>query len=552
MALRLIARSCVYEDMSLQLPLTHSGQWVEDTRAYDAAIFAAGARQRFWAIVVITGVLLIGLAAGVAQASALSIVGLFGSSITVNWLLDVIAKSHQLYRWWLKYAFMMLDIGLVSFLVYLFPDPVFAMAYLLVIVPWSFDSHPKTGYLAVAVSVIGFGLACTHFGSGLPVGVSPTEAVLAAVLLLVVGLQLVPIPARIAKRIRRARGRMELIEQGDLTVRTDGRHADELGALERSVNRVLDELGGLIGTVQQEAGELSLVVTDLSRSVSTLRGSSAVLTSDSEELRGSLQAQRERAIEGVKTGQQARETAESARRTAEITAADAHALDDVALRSREAIDRASQALVSVGREVGDAARKVRALSPASEQVGEFVHTVSRIARQTNLLALNAAIEASRAGDDGQGFAVVAEEIRALAIESAQAAKRVAGVMQKVQGDIGSAVKAMDATAEQVDGAGTIARDATRALASIVDGIGRIAKQSDEVSALAGLQCDLSTSSATAFEVLDSTTLGAADRARSTAESASAQQKEYALLSHAADQLSLSAERLRAVSNWRVL
>jgi methyl-accepting chemotaxis protein len=190
---------------------------------------------------------------------------------------------------------------------------------------------------------------------------------------------------------------------------------------------------------------------------------------------------------------------------------------------------------------------VRALQPASEQVGRFVETVSRIARQTNMLALNAAIEASRAGEDGLGFAVVADEIRALSVESALAAKRVATTVQRVRDEIDTAVLAMDTTAHEVQGAGTIARDATRALSSMVDGITRITKQSEEVAALAQTQATLSASAAMAFDALDLSAQRASSGARAAADGSDAQRASIGELSRSAQQLTQAAARLRVLA-----
>jgi methyl-accepting chemotaxis protein len=222
-------------------------------------------------------------------------------------------------------------------------------------------------------------------------------------------------------------------------------------------------------------------------------------------------------------------------------------LDDMAGASREAIEKAAQALLRVGVDVNVAATTVRALQPASEQVGHFVDTVSRIARQTNMLALNAAIEASRAGEDGLGFAVVADEIRALSVESALAAKRVASTVQRVRDDISAAVLAMDTTANEVQGAGTIARDATRALTTMVDGISRITKQSDEVAVLAETQAQLSASAATVFESLDLSAQRASAGARTAADGSAAQRTSLEALSQSAQQLSQAAARLRSMA-----
>jgi methyl-accepting chemotaxis protein len=265
-------------------------------------------------------------------------------------------------------------------------------------------------------------------------------------------------------------------------------------------------------------------------------------------LRDDVAQQQDVAGVGARAGQDARRTAELARRTAEATAQDAHELDDAAATSRAAIDRAARTLVHVGETVTDTAAQVRALAPASDQVGDFVDTVSRIAKQTNLLALNAAIEASRAGEDGVGFAVVAEQIRALAVESALAAKRVTHTVQQVREQIGVAVQAMDTTATEVQGAGTIARDATRGLASMLDGIARVTRQSDEAVGLARTQAQLSSSAAAAFESLEGAVQRASGNARVAVDGVLAQRTSIEELTRSARQLSEVASRLRAVAN----
>ncbi|MFO0073815.1 MAG: methyl-accepting chemotaxis protein, partial [Gemmatimonas sp.] len=269
---------------------------------------------------------------------------------------------------------------------------------------------------------------------------------------------------------------------------------------------------------------------------STLQRRAGEVAGGAHALREELDTQQARAANGVRSGPEARGTAAAAHVVAAVVAA-----------SRAAIARAAPALVRVGRDVTATAATVRALQPASEQVGRFVDTVSRIARQTNMLALNAAIEASRAGEDGLGFAVVADEIRALSVESAQAAKRVAATVQRVRDEIDTAVQAMDTTAHEVQGAGTIARDATRALSSMVDGITRITKQSDEVAALAQTQATLSASAATAFDALDLSAQRASSGARAAADGSDAQRASIEELSRSAQQLTQAAARLRVLA-----
>jgi hypothetical protein len=179
-------------------------------------------------------------------------------------------------------------------------------------------------------------------------------------------------------------------------------------------------------------------------------------------------------------------------------------------------------------------------------IAQKISIIEDIAYQTNLLALNAAIEAARAGEHGAGFAVVANEIRALANESAQAAKLIAATVQHVREDIAAAVDAMEGTAREVSDASGIAREATMALESMIGGIADISRHSAEVATLARSQALLATSVAGAFDTLDESAQRAVVAASSAAEHAGSQRSSVEELAHSAGQLSQTAARLRAL------
>lgn len=309
------------------------------------------------------------------------------------------------------------------------------------------------------------------------------------------------------------------------------------------LHRLLDERALQFEHVQRDA-------TGVMDMVAHMHGAAAVLQRRAEDnstmtraLDDDLDQQHRRVRDALQLIGNAHRTADTAHAMAGLAATDAHQVDRAAAASREAIEGAAQALLRVGSDVTATAEQVRLLAPASEQVGDFVETVARIARQTNLLALNAAIEASRAGDEGLGFAVVAEEIRTLAAESGQAAKRIAAIVHRVRDDIDTAVRSMDGTAADVAGAGEIARDATRALSAMVEGIARIARQNDDVATLTRSQAQLTTGIVGGMETLVAAAERAARSARAVTDTAAAQRLDVEALARVATDVSRTAERL---------
>ena len=119
--------------------------------------------------------------------------------------------------------------------------------------------------------------------------------------------------------------------------------------------------------------------------------------------------------------------------------------------------------------VSTAADKIRSLEARTNEISSIAGVIKEIAAQTNLLALNAAIEAARAGEQGRGFAVVADEVRKLAERTSAATEEIGGMIGAIQGDTSSAVGTMDQALPQVERGVELAQEAAQSLRDIRDG-----------------------------------------------------------------------------------
>jgi methyl-accepting chemotaxis protein len=366
----------------------------------------------------------------------------------------------------------------------------------------------------------------------------------AAGLLLFISLQIVPIASRLIERIRETRQRIHDAEHGNLHTTPTSRRSDELGFLQQSFNRMLDQFGHLIGTIHEEAAGVSVLADELTRTSRELTATGVEFASNAQVLSSYSDRQQLLADSGTHSTTSAREASTRLRSRVEEMDSNAKVLVSTARMSHESIARAADTLIAIGQRVRSTAETVGRLGTASNQVGDFVDTVSRIARQTNLLALNAAIEAARAGENGRGFAVVAEEVRKLAEESARAAKEVNATISEVRENIEIAVQSMAESDEEVRDAGDIAREANDALTAMLTGIARIAELIAEAATISRDQSTTMDQLSDVIHDIHGVSAEAATQARAASRVATQQMHALDNLASTFQQLAQHAERLR--------
>ena len=225
---------------------------------------------------------------------------------------------------------------------------------------------------------------------------------------------------------------------------------------------------------------------------------------------------------------------------------------EIAGNGKLAVEQTISSMGQIRNHVQSSADKVAELGDMGRQIGTIVDTIDQIAEQTNLLALNAAIEAARAGEHGRGFAVVADEVRKLAVRATEATREIGGLIQRVRRGVDDAVAAMQTSSHEVSKGSANSEQAGSALLQILESVEIVTSSVNAVSQVA-LRMSMSVERVNStFETVTHTTLENADATGSvlrTSEQVAAAIGNVAALSEqtaaGAQEMSASAEEVSA-------
>ncbi|MEM1096027.1 MAG: methyl-accepting chemotaxis protein [Bacteroidota bacterium] len=280
---------------------------------------------------------------------------------------------------------------------------------------------------------------------------------------------------------------MAQFAKGNLTVRLTPQHDDQIGKLYEGFNQALERMRAAIERVGEVATQTAEAGSDI--------GSSA------EELAAGTQQQSVQTNEVTLAVEQMAETIIDAARTANETAETATANGQRAEQGGLVVQQTVAKITEIANVVTESAATVERLGDASKQIGEIVSVINDIADQTNLLALNAAIEAARAGEQGRGFAVVADEVRKLAERTAAATRQIAEMIDSVQHETAQAVTSMARGREEVAEGLQLADQAGEALGLIVRDTNHMVDLITQIAAAAEEQSKVSETISTNMDAI---------------------------------------------------
>lgn len=256
-------------------------------------------------------------------------------------------------------------------------------------------------------------------------------------------------------------------ENGDLTVRIETKSEDEIGDLVYWFNQFMDKLQGVV----RDVVEASLPLSNLAQN---LRGVT-------EETQRTIDVQQLSATNAKRAVDTMSGSVDGVAHSAAQAAGDANEATNAASEGRQIVQKTVTSIQQLADNVRETADVIARLEADSNKVGSVLDVIKGIAEQTNLLALNAAIEAARAGEQGRGFAVVADEVRTLASRTQQSTEEIQNTIEQLQSAAHSAVEVMARGTEQAISSVETANHAGSSLETITSTIGRINQMNEQIA-----------------------------------------------------------------------
>jgi len=266
---------------------------------------------------------------------------------------------------------------------------------------------------------------------------------------------------------------MGKVADGDLTVRFQVRSRDELGELGQvfnttvaQVRELIERVGQTVAEVERQAGRVESVSGESNQTVSEQRGQIEQVATAMNEMSATAQA--------VAT-------------SAEAAVGSAQSVNEETVNGRALVVAQVGGIQRLASEIEQSVTVINQLAGDSQAISQVLDVIKTIAEQTNLLALNAAIEAARAGEQGRGFAVVADEVRALAQRTQKSTAEIEQMIARLQNGVGAAVKTMHSSHALAEDTVGQSAQVEQALEHILDAVGLIVDQNQQIAAAAEQQ-----------------------------------------------------------------
>ena len=311
----------------------------------------------------------------------------------------------------------------------------------------------------------------------------------------------------ITRPLRRVNDMLNIVASGDLSHKLDESGKDEFAQLSRNCNLLIDSLRDLIQSIVSRSTQLAAAAEQTS--AVTAQSTTAI-----EEQRNQVEQAASATTEMSSTSQSVLSSANDA--LGEIKQA-----DDEAERVKGISEKNRETIQLLAAEVESASQVINKLQQDSASIGSILDVIRGIAEQTNLLALNAAIEAARAGEQGRGFAVVADEVRTLASRTQESTQEIQNMIEVLQSGAEKAVSVMDTGKSQAANCVEQSEVADKALETITHAVHEAYDRSSQIATAAEEQSvvahEISENLESIVTIAEQTTAGSQQTATSSSE-----------------------------------
>lgn len=265
--------------------------------------------------------------------------------------------------------------------------------------------------------------------------------------------------------------------EGDLTRRLEEKGNNEIAHLGAAFNKFVIKIQNMIGQLVQTG--------------TSLNNSAADMASISNGMRQSMSEQGDKINQVATAMTEMTATVQEVARSASDASSAAHSADSEANSGSQLVNDAVNAINELSGEVACSVQTIEVLEKEADEIGSVLDVIKGIAEQTNLLALNAAIEAARAGEQGRGFAVVADEVRTLASRTQDSTAEIEAMIERLQQGTKSSVTAMNQSKIKTDNVVNLATQVRDALTTITQSVSRIADMNTQIATAAEEQSAVS-------------------------------------------------------------